>query len=131
MSAIDPAVFAEVVEALRMVRDADEDCRADGLPTMPPMARAKIDHALVAAGVTDLRGEVRTTSPSRDIEALRRVIECAYGLLWMISAAPGSRHHEARKLLLAATDRAGQGRGIAWAVENFGPPSSPPMGDGR
>jgi hypothetical protein len=33
-------------EALVMVRDADNDCHKDGLPTIPPMARAKIDKAL-------------------------------------------------------------------------------------
>jgi hypothetical protein len=36
-----------------MVRDADEDCKRDGwhdgLTTMPPMARAKIDAALAKA----------------------------------------------------------------------------------
>lgn len=40
---------ADLVEALEMVRDADEDCKRDGLPTMPPMARAKIDAALSKA----------------------------------------------------------------------------------
>ena len=38
-----------LIEALEMVRDADEDCRRDGLETMPPMARAKIDAALKIA----------------------------------------------------------------------------------
>jgi hypothetical protein len=33
-------------EALIMVRDADDDCHKDGFPTIPPMARAKIDKAL-------------------------------------------------------------------------------------
>jgi hypothetical protein len=33
-------------EALEMVRDADDDCHADGLPTIPPLPRAKIDKAL-------------------------------------------------------------------------------------
>ena len=36
----------EVAEALQMVRDADDDCRRDGLQTIPPMPRAKIDRAL-------------------------------------------------------------------------------------
>lgn len=36
----------ELLEALTMVRDADDDCRRDGLPTIPRMARAKIDAAL-------------------------------------------------------------------------------------
>lgn len=40
-------------EALEMIRDADEDCKLDGLPTIPEMARAKIDAALRLA-----RGEI-------------------------------------------------------------------------
>lgn len=32
--------------ALEMVRDADNDCRRDGLPTLPSMPRAKIDAAI-------------------------------------------------------------------------------------
>lgn len=36
-------------EALVMVRDADNDCRLDGLPMIPSVARAKIDAALAAA----------------------------------------------------------------------------------
>lgn len=32
--------------ALEMVRDADDDCKRDGLPTIPATARAKIDAAL-------------------------------------------------------------------------------------
>jgi hypothetical protein len=40
---------AALVEALEMVRDADEDCKRDGLKTMPPMARAKIEAALKLA----------------------------------------------------------------------------------
>lgn len=36
----------EMFEALEMVRDADEDCKKDGLPQMPSLARAKIDAAL-------------------------------------------------------------------------------------
>jgi hypothetical protein len=36
------------VEALEMVRDADDDCKRDGLQTIPPFARAKIDAALEA-----------------------------------------------------------------------------------
>ena len=39
-------LLSEAVDALSMVRDADNDCRADGLKTMPPMPRAKIDRAL-------------------------------------------------------------------------------------
>jgi hypothetical protein len=35
-------------EALEMVRDADDDCKRDGLQTIPPVARAKIDAALAA-----------------------------------------------------------------------------------
>jgi len=36
----------DLLEALTMVRDADEDCKRDGLPTIPGMARAKIDAAI-------------------------------------------------------------------------------------
>lgn len=39
----------KLVEALEMVRDADEDCKKDGLPTIPDIARSKIDAALAAA----------------------------------------------------------------------------------
>lgn len=38
-----------LIEALEMVRDADEDCKRDGLPTIPEIARAKIDAALAKA----------------------------------------------------------------------------------
>jgi len=41
--------FEPLVEALEMVRDADEDCKRDGLPTMPPIPRAKIEAALAKA----------------------------------------------------------------------------------
>jgi hypothetical protein len=41
--------YEALVEALEMMRDADEDCKRDGLTTMPPMARAKIDAALAKA----------------------------------------------------------------------------------
>ena len=37
-----------LVEALEMVRDADEDCHKDGLTTIPPVARHRIDMALAA-----------------------------------------------------------------------------------
>jgi hypothetical protein len=43
------ASLPALIEALEMVRDADEDCKRDGLTTMPPMARAKIDAALAKA----------------------------------------------------------------------------------
>ncbi|MBP9786055.1 MAG: hypothetical protein KBC72_00485 [Acinetobacter sp.] len=36
----------ELLEALEMVRDADNDCKLDGLQTIPPIARAKIDKAI-------------------------------------------------------------------------------------
>lgn len=39
----------ELYEALEMVRDADEDCKRDGLQTIPPAARMKIDRALAKA----------------------------------------------------------------------------------
>lgn len=40
------AAAPELLEALIMVRDADDDCRRDGLPTIPRAARAKIDAAI-------------------------------------------------------------------------------------
>lgn len=40
-----PALFA----ALVMVRDADEDCRRDGLPTIPLQPRQTIDAAIAQA----------------------------------------------------------------------------------
>jgi hypothetical protein len=43
------AAAPELLEALEMVRDADNDCRLDGLPTIPLDARAKIDRALAKA----------------------------------------------------------------------------------
>lgn len=39
----------ELLEALIMIRDADEDARKDGLPTIPPIARAKVDAAIAKA----------------------------------------------------------------------------------
>lgn len=36
-------------EALQMVADADDDCRRDGLQTIPSVARTKIDAALALA----------------------------------------------------------------------------------
>jgi hypothetical protein len=39
----------ELYEALVMVRDADNDCHKDGLQTIPPMARQKIDDAISKA----------------------------------------------------------------------------------
>ena len=43
------AAAPEMLEALEMIRDADEDCKRDGLPTIPEIARAKIDAAIAAA----------------------------------------------------------------------------------
>ena len=39
--------------ALEMVRDADDDCREDGLPTIPEAARRRIDAAIDAARGND------------------------------------------------------------------------------
>lgn len=36
----------DLFDALTMVRDADDDCKRDGLPTIPHAARAKIDAAI-------------------------------------------------------------------------------------
>ena len=43
------AAAPDMLEALTMVRDADEDCKADGLPTIPDIPRAKIDNAIAKA----------------------------------------------------------------------------------
>ena len=43
------AAAPQLLEALVMVRDADDDCRKDGLPTIPGPARAKIDAAIAKA----------------------------------------------------------------------------------
>lgn len=43
------AAAPDLLEALIMVRDADEDCRKDGLRRINTMARAKIDRAIAAA----------------------------------------------------------------------------------
>lgn len=39
----------ELYEALVMMRDADDDCRHDGLQTIPQPARARIDAAIAKA----------------------------------------------------------------------------------
>ena len=36
----------DLLEALVMVRDADDDCKRDGLPIIPCAARARIDAAI-------------------------------------------------------------------------------------
>ena len=43
------AAAPELLEALVMVRDADDDCRRDGLQTMSRAPRAKIDAAIAKA----------------------------------------------------------------------------------
>jgi hypothetical protein len=43
------AAAPEMLDALVMIRDADEDCRRDGLPTIPFGPRAKIDAAIAKA----------------------------------------------------------------------------------
>lgn len=43
------AAAPELYEALEMVRDADDDCHKDGLQTIPPMPRNKINRALAKA----------------------------------------------------------------------------------
>lgn len=42
-------VSKELLEALEMIRDADDDCKRDGLPAIPDPARAKIDAAITKA----------------------------------------------------------------------------------
>lgn len=39
----------DLLEALQMVRDADDDRKSDGFPAIPPIARAKIDAAIAKA----------------------------------------------------------------------------------
>ena len=39
----------DLLEALIMIRDADDDCARDGLQTIPAPARAKIDAAIAKA----------------------------------------------------------------------------------
>lgn len=43
----------DLYEALVMVRDADDDCHRDGLRTIPPPARARIDAAIAKAEGAD------------------------------------------------------------------------------
>lgn len=43
------AAAPDMLAALIMVRDADDDCLRDGLPTIPPAARATIDAAIAKA----------------------------------------------------------------------------------
>lgn len=43
------AAAPDLLEALTMVRDADNDCQLDGHPTIPRAARAKIDAAISKA----------------------------------------------------------------------------------
>lgn len=43
------AASPELYEALEMIRDADEDCKRDGLPTIPSAARSTIEAALLKA----------------------------------------------------------------------------------
>lgn len=43
------AASPDLLGALEMVRDADDDCKRDGMPTIPTAARAKIDEAIAKA----------------------------------------------------------------------------------
>lgn len=43
------AAAPDLLAALEMVRDADNDCRDDGLPCIPAMARGAIDGAIAKA----------------------------------------------------------------------------------
>ncbi len=43
------AAFVAMHHALVMMRDADNDCRLDGLPTIPRIPRGVIDRALALA----------------------------------------------------------------------------------
>lgn len=52
----------KLAEALEMVRDADDDCYKDGLPTIPPVARHEIDQSLAFVAEKDPHRFCRTTS---------------------------------------------------------------------
>jgi hypothetical protein len=41
--------FPQLLHALEMIRDADDDCRRDSRPCMPLAARATVDAALASA----------------------------------------------------------------------------------
>lgn len=41
--------FPQLLHALEMIRDADDDCRRDSRPCMPLVARATVDAALASA----------------------------------------------------------------------------------
>lgn len=43
------SAFPLILRSLEMVRDADEDCKRDGLQTMPSGARESVDRAIWAA----------------------------------------------------------------------------------
>lgn len=43
------AAAPDLLAALQMVRDADNDCRDDGLPCIPALARGAIDGAIAKA----------------------------------------------------------------------------------
>lgn len=45
----DPSVVPELLNTLEMIRDADNDCQKDGLPTMPAPARQRIDSVIAKA----------------------------------------------------------------------------------
>ena len=51
------SVISRLRDTLEMVRDADDDCRKDGLPTIPPIPRAKIDAALAREDYLRAKGE--------------------------------------------------------------------------
>lgn len=41
--------YIAAIEALELIRDADNDCRADGLQTLPDFVRSMIDAAMAKA----------------------------------------------------------------------------------
>ena len=43
------AAAPDLLAVLTIVRDADNDCRSDGLPTIPDIVRARIDAAIAKA----------------------------------------------------------------------------------
>lgn len=70
------AAAPDMLAALVMVRDADEDCKRDGLPTIPPPARCKIDAAIAAATGSEpkLSRLVAAASDQRDLPVLYRQV---------------------------------------------------------
>ena len=68
---VDVETMLQLLEALEMVRDADDDCKMDGLQTIPAPARAKIDAAITTA---------KETVRLMKTELKQDLVECTYFL---------------------------------------------------